>query len=81
VADASGEPAGVGVVAVVAGGPASRAGIRAGDVITHVAGEPTPTAQALAVVLAQQQVGSSVPVQLSRGGSTTSTVTVTLGSL
>jgi putative serine protease PepD len=78
--DASGQPSGVGVVQVVSGGPAERAGLHAGDVITAVAGQPTPTAQTLAAVLARQKVGQSVQVTYQRTG-TEHTATVTLGSL
>jgi S1-C subfamily serine protease len=80
VTDQQGKPAGAGVVDVVAGGPAAEAGIRTGDVIVSVAGQATPTAQALSVALAEQQVGAAVPVQLLRDGTTT-TVQVTLGEL
>jgi S1-C subfamily serine protease len=80
VTDPSGAPVGVGVVDVVDGGPAAQAGIRAGDVIVAVAGQPTPTVQALAAVLAAQKVGAAVPVEVERDGRR-QTVTVTLGSL
>jgi putative serine protease PepD len=80
VTDPSGTPVGVGVVDVVGGGPAARAGIRAGDVIVAVAGEPTPTVQALATALAAQKVGAAVPVDVERDGRR-QTATVTLGSL
>jgi putative serine protease PepD len=76
----SGKPVGVGVMSVVNGGPAARAGIQPGDIITQVAGQDTPTMQSLAAILAAQQVGAAVPVQFERGGQR-QTVTVTLGSL
>jgi putative serine protease PepD len=80
VADASGQPAGVGVVAVTPGGAAARAGITAGDVITALAGQATASLAALQSVLAARKPGDRVQARLSRDG-TTSTVTVTLGSL
>ena len=80
VTDQQDQPAGAGVVEVVQGGPADKAGIRAGDVIVSVAGQPTPTTGALSVALAAQQVGATVPVQMLRDGSTR-TVRVTLGEL
>ena len=52
VVGADGTPAGTGVAAVTSGGPAAKAGIAAGDVITAINGTPTPDAQALAQVLA-----------------------------
>ena len=79
VADASGQPAGVGVAAVTPGG-AAKAGIQAGDIIVSVAGQPTGSVTALESVLATQKPGDRVPVRISRNG-TQSTVTVTLGSL
>ncbi len=50
VTSADGAPAGTGVVSVTSGGPAARAGITAGDVITAINGTATPDAQALATV-------------------------------
>jgi S1-C subfamily serine protease len=80
VADASGQPAGVGVVAVTPGGAAARAGIRPSDIITALAGQPTTSLAALQSVLAARKPGDRVQAQVSRDGAT-STVTVTLGSL
>ncbi len=80
VADAAGQPAGVGVVSVAAGSAAARAGIAAGDVITAVDGQQVASLAGLQAVLAAHKPGDRVQVQLSRDG-TTSTVTVTLGSL
>jgi putative serine protease PepD len=78
--DASGEPAGVGVVDVVKGGPAAAAGIAVGDVILQIAGQPVSATEDLASVLAEQKVGAQVPVQFQRGNDK-QTVTVTLGTL
>ncbi len=80
VADAAGQPAGVGVVAVTPGGAAARAGITAGDILTALAGQPTATLAALQSILAAHKPGDRVPARLSRDGNT-STVTVTLGTL
>ncbi len=80
VADASGQPAGVGVVAVTPGGAAAKAGIQSGDIITALAGQPTASLAALQSVLAAGKPGDRVQAQVSRDGAT-STVTVTLGSL
>jgi putative serine protease PepD len=80
VVGAGGEPAGVGVVRVDPGGPADKAGIRAGDVITAVGGESVTDTGALGAVLAKSKPGDTVPVQINRAG-TTSTVRVTLGQL
>jgi S1-C subfamily serine protease len=80
VTDGQGQPAGVGVVSVAPGGPAASAGITAGDVITSVAGQPVISTQQLATVLAGQDVGKTVPVDVvSTSGKRT--VQVTLGQL
>jgi putative serine protease PepD len=72
---------GVLVAAVVPGGPAARAGIVAGDLVTSVAGKPTPTPGELSKVLAGETPGHSVPVGLLRASGQRTTVTVTLGEL
>jgi S1-C subfamily serine protease len=80
VADRSGSPAGAGVLAVQQGGPAAKGGMRPGDVITAVAGQDIGSTQQLATVLANLQVGKTVPVAVLRGG-TKKTLQVTLGEL
>src|SRR5215475_5128703 len=69
VANSSGQPAGVGVVSVKPGFPAAQAGIRAGDVILAVNGQPTGSVAALQSVLATLKPGDQVQVRLSRDGS------------
>jgi S1-C subfamily serine protease len=80
VVDQSGKPLGTGVVEVVPGGPADRAGIRPGDVLVSIDGEPTPTTEALGAVLADHKPGDKVPVTVLRGGKE-SDLEVTLGEL
>jgi S1-C subfamily serine protease len=80
VADASGQPAGVGVVSVTAGSTAAKAGIMAGDIIVELAGQPTTSVAALQSVLAAHKPGDRVQARLSRNG-TEVAVLVTLGSL
>jgi putative serine protease PepD len=65
-----GSPAGAGIVAVTPGGPADRAGLRAGDVITSVGQAPVPDAAALAGALATRDPGQTVAVTVDRGGQT-----------
>ena len=80
VADASGQPAGVGIVSVTPGGGAARAGIIPGDIITALAGQPALSLSELQSVLAAHKPGDRVQAQISRDGGT-STITVTLGTL
>jgi putative serine protease PepD len=72
---------GVLVAAVVAGGPAAKAGVRAGDVLISVNGKPTQTYDDLASVLANLKPGQSVRVGLLHPDGTRATVQVTLGTL
>ncbi len=71
---------GVLVSAIVPGGPAARAGIKRGDIILEINGQPTPTADVLVSILADLHPGQKVPVQLLRHGKKV-TDTVTLGEL
>ncbi len=79
-ADVLGAP-GVLVYAVVGGGPAAAAGIKAGELITSIAGKPTPDSSTLAVVLAGLQPGQTVPVVVKTATGSTRTVQVTLGQI
>ena len=81
VAAPDGTPAGVGVVAVAAGGPAAKAGIHAGDVITAVNGTPTPDAQTLTALLAGLRPGQAVTVSITRADGGSASARVTLGQL
>jgi S1-C subfamily serine protease len=81
VVDPSGQPAGMGVVSVVPGGPAAAAGIQPGEVITAVNNTPVRDASDLAQTLAQLDPGQKVDVTLTTAQGTTRTVTVTLGQL
>jgi S1-C subfamily serine protease len=79
-ADVQGAP-GVLVYSVEQGGPAAKAGIKPGDIITEVDGKPTPTAAVLAAVLAQLNPGQTVKVKLIHPDRSTADVDVTLGEL
>jgi S1-C subfamily serine protease len=81
VAGPDGEPAGVGIAAVEPGGPAAKAGLRAGDVITAVSGTATPDTETLAAVLAGLRPGQRVSVSVTKAGGGTATFQATLGQL
>jgi S1-C subfamily serine protease len=59
-------PAGAAVVDVVGGGPAADAGLRPGDVITGLAGQPVTDVVSLAEALAAQQPDDTVEVVYQR---------------
>lgn len=76
-----GQPAGAGIAAVLPGGPAAKAGLKPGDVITAVNGRPTPDTEALAAVLAGLRPGQRVPVRVITSGGAKAAFQVTLGQL
>ena len=71
---------GVYVGAVTAGGPAAKAGIRAGDVIVSVDRKPAPTTDVLSAVLATLKPGKTVPVVVRHQNGKKTTVQLTLGT-
>ncbi len=64
---------------VTPGGPADRAGIRQGDVVISVAGQPVTPDATLAYLVSQQAIGARIPVELIRQGQR-QTVTVAVAS-
>ncbi len=56
------------VAEVVPGGPAAKAGIKQGDVILKVAGQEVTFDNTLSFIVANQAIGSAVPIELVRGG-------------
>jgi len=68
------------VLATLANGPAAHAGIREGDVIVEVDGEPIEAATSLGRVLEQLRPGEQVEVRVDRPGDDTRTVSVRLGT-
>jgi putative serine protease PepD len=71
---------GVLVGTVTPGGAAAKAGIRAGDVIMSVDGQPTATTGALSAVLAELKPGQNVPIVVRHQAGAKATVHVTLGT-
>jgi putative serine protease PepD len=78
----AGETSGNGVLvgSVKAGGPAAKAGIRAGDTIVSVDGQQISTASTLTTVLAEMRPSRNVPVVVKSQSGTKSTLQVTLGT-
>ncbi len=67
-----GRRAGVEVVEVVDGSPAAGAGLRRGDVIVELGGEPVEGVGDLQRLMAAELIGRSVAVRVLRGGETIS---------
>lgn len=65
----------------MAGGPAAKAGVKAGDVIVAVDGKPTPDTAVFAALLANLTPGQTVTVKLVRPDRSTAELSVTLGEL
>ena len=76
-----GQPAGAGIATVTPGGPAAKAGLQPGDVITAVNGTATPDTETLAAVLAGLQPGQQASLSVTKADGSTATVKVTLGQL
>jgi S1-C subfamily serine protease len=73
-------PAGGALVgAAVAGGPADKAGIRQGDRIVQIGGQPVHNPDDLAATVNDHKPGEKIDVQFDRGGQRR-TLTVTLGT-
>jgi S1-C subfamily serine protease len=81
VSDSSGQPAGVAVVTVTPGGPADKAGLKEGDVIIAINGQPTLSLADLQGVLAGLKPGDTATVTVAHANGSHSDVKVTLGSL
>ena len=73
------QPGGAVVAQVEPDTPASKAGIKQGDVILQVNGKPVNTANDLRLGISQMQPGTTVNLQVSRDGKTM-TIPVTLGT-
>jgi S1-C subfamily serine protease len=75
-----GTPAGAGVVDVASGGPADKAGIQPGDVITQLGDTRVRSTESLGNALTTLQPGQQIEVGYLREGKS-ATATVTLGTL
>jgi S1-C subfamily serine protease len=72
---------GVVLVQVDPGGPAAKAGLVAGDVITQIDGRDVPDTAALTAILATHKPGDVIKVTVMRNDGSQKTVDVTLGQL
>jgi S1-C subfamily serine protease len=70
---------GAGIVEVVPGGPAERAGVQVGDVVVAFGGVPTPTAAALGEAIRSHDPGERVEFDVVRQDGERATLTVELG--
>jgi putative serine protease PepD len=75
----AGVPEGLYVQTVTPGGPAAAAGLRMGDVITKVNGQPATSTVQLQELTLTMKPGATVQLEYSRGGQS-ATATVTLGT-
>jgi S1-C subfamily serine protease len=69
------------VSSIVPGGPAALAGVKTGDVMTAIAGQPVTGLQAVADALIALKPGQQVTVNITHSDGSKATVTVTLGEL
>ena len=79
VAQAAGTPTGLFVLAVDAGGPAAKAGMKAGDIITKVGDDPAVSSEQIVVATLTREVGDTLELTYLRAG-TTATTTLTLAA-
>jgi hypothetical protein len=63
-----GDTAGVAVEGVTPGGPAEQGGVKSGDVVVGLAGKPIKDLQTYMVVMKTQKRGSTIEVEVVRGG-------------
>ena len=75
----AGVPEGLYVQTVTPGGPAAKAGLRTGDVITKINGQPATSTVQLQELTLTMKPGATVQLEYSRSGQS-ATATVTLGA-
>lgn len=65
---ADGQPTGLLIVGVEAGGPADQAGVMVGDTLIGLAGEPVRDTEDLQALLTGERIGQATPLKVLRGG-------------
>ncbi|MEU4292651.1 trypsin-like peptidase domain-containing protein [Kribbella sp. NPDC026596] len=81
VAEAAGTPTGLFVLAVDAGGPGEKAGLKAGDIITKVDNAPAVSSEQIVVATLTRKVGDTIELTYLRPGTAApATTTLTLGA-
>jgi S1-C subfamily serine protease len=68
LAERVGRATGLRVVEVVSGGPADRAGLRAGDLLVSAGGSPVSTAQDLQRLMFAEAIGHPMAITVMRNG-------------
>jgi S1-C subfamily serine protease len=68
LAERVGRPTGLRVAEVVAGGPADRAGLRAGDLLVSAGGSPVAAAQDLQRLMFAEAIGQPMAITVMRNG-------------
>ncbi len=68
VAEEGGAPSGLFVTGVDAGGPAEKAGVKVGDLITGIDGQSARSLEQLVLLTLKRNVGDTVPIVLLRQG-------------
>ena len=76
--DRQGGGKGLNVIEVIAGAPAEKAGLKAGDFITSIDGQAVHSMQDFERILSAAPAGKTLPFQFTRGGQA-QTIDVTLG--
>jgi putative serine protease PepD len=79
IAKSSGAPAGLFVLAVDAGGPAAKAGLKAGDIITSIDGQAAVSSEQIVVATLTRKAGDTLDLKYQRAG-TSASATLTLAA-